>query len=158
MTSVTVQRTIHAPAELVFRAVSDIENLPSAVPAIVRVELLSDRTSGVGARFRETRRMKGKETTTELEVTEYVENQRVRMVADSHGTVWDSVFAVEPAGGATRLTITMHARAQKLLPRLLNPLFKGLFRKGLGEHLDAVKRYCESSAAPPAGPDPRVLV
>ena len=140
----TVQRTIRAPAELVFRAVSDVRGLPGTVPAIVRVELLSERTSGVGTRFRETRRMKGKETTTELEIVEYVENRRVRMVADSHGTRWDSLFAVEPADGATRLTLTMEARARKLLPKLLNPLFKGLFRRGLGEHLDAVKRYCES--------------
>ena len=28
-----------------------------------------------------------------LEVTEYVEHEHVRMIADSHGTVWDSILA-----------------------------------------------------------------
>jgi len=80
----------------VFKAISDIANLPNVVPEIERIEFLSECVSGAGTRFRETRRMLGKENVTEPEVTEYVENDRVRMVAGSHGTVWDSVFVVAP--------------------------------------------------------------
>lgn len=146
MTRVTVSRTIAASPETIFRAISDIPNLPDTVPDIVRVEMLSETSAGVGTRFRETRVMNGKESVTELEVTEYRAGERVRMVADSHGTVWDSVFTVKPTGEAAEraeLTITMDARAHKLLPRLLNPVFKGLYRKGLLRHVDAVKAYCE---------------
>lgn len=32
---------------------------------------------------------------TELEVTEFVENDHVRYVTDSHGTVWDTVMSVK---------------------------------------------------------------
>ena len=65
---------------------------------------LSEVRTGVGTRFRETRLMHGKERSTELEVTEYVENERVRMVADTDGTVWDSVFVVSPVEGKTLST------------------------------------------------------
>jgi len=102
MSRMTVKRTIHAPVELVFKTVSDINNFSKAVPHIVSAEILSDTKSGVGKRFRETRLMNGKETKTVLEVTEFVENDRVRMVADSHGTVWDSLFTVTSAGGKHR--------------------------------------------------------
>ena len=37
----------------------------------------------------------------------------------------------------------MEARAHKLLPKLLNPLMKGLYKKGLEKHLNALKIYCE---------------
>lgn len=143
MTTMTVKRTIRAAPEAVFQAVADLENLPNVVPDVVRIEFQSDQKSGVGTRFRETRRMKSKENHTDLEITECEENRRIRFVADSHGTVWDTVFQVTPAGQATDLTLTMEARAHKLLPKLMNPLFKGLMTKGLAKHVDAVQAYCE---------------
>ncbi len=82
MSRMTIKRTIHAPVDLVFRTVSDINNFSKAIPHIVSAEILSDTKSGVGTRFRETRLMNGKEATTELEVTEFVDNDRVRIVAE----------------------------------------------------------------------------
>lgn len=143
MTRITVHRTIDASIQTIFRAVSDIDNLPNTTPDIKHIEYLTDMHSGVGTRFRETREMKGKSVVTELEVTEYVQDERIRMVADSHGTVWDSVFTVEPVGERARLTIAMDARAHKLLPKLMHPLLKGLYRKGMQGHVDAVREYCE---------------
>ena len=87
--------------------------------------------------------MNGKEATTELEVTEFVENDRVRFVADSHGTVWDSVFTVSQAGESTDLELTMDARAYKLLPKIVNLLIKGMVQKAVEKDMDAVKTYCE---------------
>lgn len=143
MTRITVSRTITASPEQVFRTVSDIDNLPNTSPDIQRIDFLTEKTSGVGTRFRETRAHKGKTMVTELEVTEYVANRRVRMVADSHGTVWDTIFVVQPTGERVELTIDMHARAHKLMPRLLNPLLKGMFRKGMEKHIDQLVAYCE---------------
>ena len=125
---------------------SDIQNLPNTVPTVVRVEFLSDIKSGVGTKFRETRSMNGKETVTELEATECENNRRIRMVADSHGTVWDSMFTLEPVGEHTRLLIDMDAKAHKILPKILNPLMKGVYRKGLEKHIDAVKNFCEQQS------------
>ena len=146
MAWIVVQRTIEAPIDRVFRTVAHIEQLQQALPHIVRVELLSEVKTGVGTRFRETRLMKGREDTTELEVTEYVENERVRMVADSHGTVWDTVFAVTASEGVTTLTTTMDARPHKLLPRLVTPLIKGMIRKAVENDMDLIKELCERSA------------
>lgn len=144
MTRVAVSRGMTAPPEVVFRAVTDVANLPRLDPDIVKIEFLSERRSGVGTRFRETRLMKGKEMVTELEITEWTEDRAVRMVADSHGTVWDTRFTIEPVGGKTQLTIAMDARPHKLMPKLLNPLMKGMFRKGITKHLETVAHWCES--------------
>jgi len=143
MTEVNVTRMIDAAPAAVFAALSDVEGLPTVFPVVVRVEFLSDTRSGVGTRFREVRLMKGKESETELEVTEYDSPSHVRMVADSHGTVWDSIFTVRAAGRRTQVVINMEARAHKLLPRLLNPLMRRLFAKGVADHADALKIYCE---------------
>lgn len=153
MTRTVITRTIHAPTETVFRVVAHIDEFAKAVPQIVRVERLADIHVGVGTRFREVRAMAGRESSTELEVTEYVENERVRLVADSHGTTWDTLFTVALVDEATELTMVMDAKAHTLLSKALNSLMKGMVRKAIERDMDAVKRYCEGDR--PAHPPPR---
>lgn len=144
MTTTVVRRQIDAPADLVFHTVADIENFSKAIPHILRVEFLSDIHQGLGTRFRETRDMNGREATTELEVTEYTPTEKVRLVADSHGTVWDTTFTVSADSQSTVLEMVMDARAHTLLPKLLNPLMKPLVKRAIEKDMDAVKAYCES--------------
>jgi hypothetical protein len=89
--------------------------------------------------------MKGREAATELEVTEYVENERIRLVADSHGTLRDSIFVVASAGRRTELTLTMDANAYKLLPKLMYPMIKGMVKKAVEQDMDSVKTFCEAN-------------
>ncbi len=51
MSRTTIKRTIHAPVDLVFKTVSDINNFSKAIPHIVSAEILSDTKSGVGRVF-----------------------------------------------------------------------------------------------------------
>ncbi|MDR8390088.1 SRPBCC family protein [Aliifodinibius sp. S!AR15-10] len=143
MSQVTVIKEINAPVELVFQTISDIRNFSKAVPDIVDVEFLTDQKTGVGTRFRETRVMYGKEATEELEVTELVENDRIRIMADSHGVVWDSLFSVKENGDATELTLVMDMRPHKLMAKIMTFVMKRSMRKALEKDMDAVKEYCE---------------
>jgi carbon monoxide dehydrogenase subunit G len=143
MAQATVTRTINAPIDMVFKTISDINDFSKAVPGIVNVEIISDVKSGVVTRFRETRLMNGKEATTELEVTEFIENDRLRIVADSHGTRWDSLFVVTQTEGHTDLTLTMDAKAYKLMAKVMNSVMMGAIKKALEHDMDAVKTYCE---------------
>ena len=149
MIRTTVSRTIDAAPEMVFSVVSDISNYSKAVPHLVRVEFLTDQRVGEGARFRETRVMRSREATTEIEVTEFVANERVRMVSDEGGTIWDTVFTVTPLGdgGGTRLDMVMDARPYRILSRLTVPLIKGVVAKAIAADMDAVKAYCEGGGA-----------
>lgn len=144
MPSVTVKRDIQAPPGNVFDVITHVEKFSKAVPDIVRVEYLSDVREGVGTRFRETRMMNGREATNELRVTEYVMNERVRIVSDAGGTTWDSVFKVQPWQTGTRLVLKMHAKPHKIFARITIPLVMGIVLKALEEDMDAVKAYCEA--------------
>ena len=143
MNRTTVTRTIQAPIERVFDTVAHIENFQKAVPAITNVEFLTETRRGVGTRFKETRLMGKREASTELEVTEYVENERIRLVADAGGTIWDTVFTVKSAGDGVELTMVMDAKAYKLMAKFFNPLIKGMIKKFIEKDMDAVKEYCE---------------
>ena len=87
--------------------------------------------------------MNGKEAMTELEVTEFVENDHVRMVTDSHGAVWDSAFTVKRVDGHTELTLVMDARPHKFMQKMMIPMIKGMISKALEKDMDAMKTYCE---------------
>ncbi len=147
MSTTIVKRSIAAPVDVVFRAVADVNQFSQALQHIVKVEFLSETKTGLGTRFRETRLLHGKENTTELHVTEFVENDHVRLVADSQGTVWDTVFTVRPADEKTLLTMRMDAHSKSLATRALVFLISGLVRRAIEKDLDAVKAFCESRAA-----------
>ncbi len=138
MTNVTVTRTISASVERVFQGVADVAGLPATNPDILDIEFLSQERVGVGVRFRETRRT-GKQSA----IIEYDAPRRMRMVADSHGIVWDTTFSVRATEAGTVLTVSMDCRAHALLPKLLNPLMKGRYRKGPVTHVDALQSWCE---------------
>jgi len=144
MSQVEISRDIAAPVDKVFAVVGDADRFSTVVPEIAKVEFLSEQRRGVGARFRETRVVAGREVVTELETTEYVENQRVRLVAESHGVTWDSLFTLEPSDGqATRLTLTMNTRSQTIAAKLIAPLVMGFVKTALTNDMDAVKAFCE---------------
>jgi len=130
---------------VVFQNVAHIEAFKKVIPGIVEVQFLTEQTSGVGTRFRETRMMGKRKATTELEVTEYVENESIRLVADAGGTIWDTIFKMEAQGAATHLTMTMESRPHKLLAKLMNPLIGPMIKGADGKDLDAIKAFCEGS-------------
>ena len=143
MAQYVATRTIAAPVDRVFATVAHIDRFQEAVPHITNVEFLTETRSGVGTRFRETRLMRGREASTELEVTEYVQDERVRLVSDGGGTVWDTVFTVQASGSGTELSMVMDARPYKLTARVVNPMISRMLTKALETDMDAVKAYCE---------------
>lgn len=145
MATLTVIRSIRAPAEVVFQTVADSRRFAEAIAGVTRIEFLSVVTSGVGTRFRQSRRVNGKESAMEFEVTEYVENQRVRISTATEGTKWDSIFKVVRNNTSTTLTMRMEARTRQLLRRLLMPLVFLLVRKAVEKDIDAVKAFCEAA-------------
>lgn len=146
MPQVSVSRTINAPLEMVFRTVADVREFAKVQPQIVDIQFLTEQQVGKGTKFRETRMMGKSKAATELEVTEYVENERIRFVADSMGTTWDTIFTVAAGpGGTTELTMVMEARGHTFLARLMNPLVMLMVKKAVVGDVDRVKAFCEAA-------------
>ena len=143
MSRMRIDRHIEAPLPMVFETVADAQRFADAVPQIVSIEFLTDRRTGTGTRFRETREMGSRKVSSELEVTGYSENEFVRMVSEAGGAVWDSLFEVRRDGEATILTLDMEAKPQTLLGRIATPLMRGMIQRAIEKDMDAVKAYCE---------------
>lgn len=146
MPTITVSRDIDATPDTVFRAVSDIEHLPDTSDDILAVEFLTEQRVGAGTRFVETRSMNGSEMKTELEVVSYDADARtVRMVTDSHGTIWDTTMTVEQRNGHATLTLKLDALGSTWLKRVMNIVMWPFFKRGMASHLDKLAGYCEAA-------------
>ena len=145
MPTATVHREVDVPASLAFTVLSDIERFPENQADTISIRFLTEQRSGVGTRFVETRSMGEHTMDTELEVTELEPGRRIRMVADSHGTVWDTTMSVTPLGDARcRITFAMVATGHKLMAKLMNVVMAGRYRKGIEDHLDDLKARLEA--------------
>lgn len=144
MNAIHISRTIAAPLDLVFQTVSDVRNFREAVPHITHVEFLTDQQDGAGTRFRETRSMNGRIHTVELEVAECIDNDRVRMISDAGGTIWDTMFTVAKGSDNVTLEMQMDIKPYTLFARIMTPLVRGMVVKGVESDMDAVKAFCES--------------
>ena len=78
-----------------------------------------------------------------MEVTEFSNNDHIRLVSDAGGTTWDSLFTVQEQNGHTLLKLQMEARPHKLLAKLVTPLMKRFVKKAIEKDMNAVKAYCE---------------
>jgi hypothetical protein len=140
-------RTIKAPVELVFSRISDVHKFAEVSDDILEIEFLSETTHGVGTRFRETRNMNGRRATTELEITEFVENERVRLVSDAGGAIWDTIMHVTQDGDATRLDMTMDALPHTFMARIVNVFIKGMVTRAVTTDMDKLKAWCEAHSS-----------
>ena len=151
--TVRASRTIGSPIKNVFGTLATVENFATAVPHITKVEFLSEKKQGQGTRFCETRMMNGKESMTELEITEFAENRLVRYLSEAGGTIWDTIFQVEEAEveeaeveeseNQTEMSMRMEAIPKSLFAKILVPLILGAISKAVEDDMDSIKEYCE---------------
>jgi hypothetical protein len=148
----TLTQRIAAPAERVFAIASDLDGWPKAIPAITRIERLTEGPVGVGTRFKETRVMFGREATEEMTFTLFEPPHRYRLEAVSCGAHFESTFRFVPIDGGTDVEFSMESRAVSFFAKLMKPLvylMSGPMKKCLQADLDALKSAAEKATVSP---------
>lgn len=145
--AITVERQVDAPPEAVFRVASDFAKAPERIRGIVKVEMLTNGPVGKGTRFRETRKMFGREATETMEVTEFEPPRRYVLGAESHGCRYRAELAFEPQGGGTRMRMIFGAEPLTFFAKVMSVLMRPMMKKMVaecGRDLDDIKQSVES--------------
>jgi hypothetical protein len=145
----SVERLIRAPREIVFAVASDIPRWPEVISSIDRIELLTPGPIAAGSRFRETRRMFGREAAEEMTVSELTPPELFVLTAENHGTRYRAEHIFAPAHDATHVTLVFSGAPVTFLARLLSPLGRvmlGHLEKQLEADLDDLKHAAERRA------------
>lgn len=121
---ISVHRLVHAEAEAVWAVLTDLESACDTLSGVTRVEIVEGDGYAVGTRWRETRRLFGKEETQEMYVTEVDPPRRTTVEADS-GAHYTTEFVLTPVEGGTDLRVTFgaHHPDPNLLQRLTFAVF-----------------------------------
>ncbi len=148
MPGIKVNQYVAAPPDVVFKYSTSIESWPDFIGGIDRVELLTDGPVGVGTRFRETRTMYGKESSEEMEITEFNPPSSYIVEAKSHGAHYVSRFDFEENDAGTLVTMFFDARPMNFLAKivglLMMPMMKKAVAKCVQEDLMDLKKYVEA--------------
>lgn len=146
----TMREQIAAPPERVFAVASDFANAPKAIPAILRVEMLTPGPVRPGARFRETRKMFGKEASEEMTVAELEPPRRYLLTAESHGCRYRTEFRFEPVAAGTEVVMTFRGEPLTALAKVMTIVMKPMFKsvaKLCARDLADLKRSIEGEEA-----------
>jgi hypothetical protein len=143
MKPLEVSTVIAAPREAVFRAALEIERWPERIPDILKLEKLTPGPVVVGTRFRETRKMFGKEATEEMTFAEIDTPNAYTLTAHNCGCDYIMKHLFVDAEGGTRMTLSFRGVPRSLFAKLSSPmllLMKGMMRKKLQADLDALAK------------------
>jgi phospholipase/lecithinase/hemolysin len=158
----SVSINIAQPKAVVWQAICDIEHSNTMISAILAIDILDQPSEGlIGLKWRETRKMFGKEATEVMWVTEAEENHHYTTRAENHGAVYISRLSLvdlptEPKADSTdestsmtQLTMTFNTESQsrlgKILASCMGVLMKGSMHKMLKQDLVDIKNYVEKT-------------
>lgn len=145
--SVVVERRVSASQGRVWEALTDLGGMERMVSGVAKVEVLTEGGFGVGARWRETRRMFGKDATEEMWVTESEPPERYVVEAESHGSHYVSEWVLRPDGPATTVRMTFTAVPTGAVAGLLAKVLGGVgarsVSKAVARDLDDVAAWVE---------------
>jgi len=150
VSTIALSEHVAAPPAATFTAFADFPNAAGRVPDVLKVEMLTPGGVKRGTRFKETRKMFGKQATETMEVTAYEPYRRYELSATSGGAAFTSEFKFTPEPGGTRVEVTLTTKPQTFFAKLMFPLgwlMKGAMVKCLKRDVAAVKAYVESQPA-----------
>jgi carbon monoxide dehydrogenase subunit G len=140
--------TIAAPPDKVFRLTTDVDRFGEWMPGFVRVEKHTPGPLVTGSRFRETRKMFGRDSTEEFEATLVDAPRTLDLFVDgAKGTSGKGEFRFRyefsPSGAGTRVKLAGEITKMGCVGAVFGFLFAGLFKKMIGKDLTAMKSWIE---------------
>ncbi len=151
--SVTAAREIAADVERVWAIITDLDYSPEVMSSIVSIERVEGEGYEVGVRWRETRKLWGREETEEMWVSEVDAPRTTTVRAESRGTEYVTVFTLEPLDAATtRVSVDFTAEtpspgpAQRLGWLVFGRAGMKATRKALERDLEEIAAVAEEDA------------
>ena len=143
MASFEMSEWIDAPPKKVFALLSDLPKASSYVENIKESVKKTEGPVGVGTIFEETRIVKGKEATSELEVRQFDADYRLAVGNETEGIDVNYIYTLEDEDGGTRVNWRAELSASGLR-KMMGPMVAGIMKKEDKDHLKWLKKALEA--------------
>jgi uncharacterized protein YndB with AHSA1/START domain len=143
MADFTASAIIHRPVHEVFSYITNVENIPEIMPNVVKMVKITEGPLQEGTRFLETRSIRGRHTSTEIEYVEYKENELLTTKSESNGLtiLYRYLFSEIEEGTQVELDAILQTTGLKM--RLTKGLLVNMIKKEDGNQLVYLKDMLE---------------
>ena len=140
-----VTRTFAAAPDDVRLALADFEGAGAWMPNFVRMEALDPGAPRVGSRFRETRKVFGRESTEEFEIVDLAPRRVSLRVDGATGSTgrgeFNFVYTIAERGPGTEVVLDGEIAGMTGFASLVSRLMVGTMRKACDRDLAALDAY-----------------
>jgi uncharacterized membrane protein len=142
MRRVEASLAVDAPADAVFRFVSDLDNLPTWQPSVISAQQTSDGAIGPGSTAQVVRELMGQRMTVDVVITEFLPGRRLALASTAAGIAVSGTMELEPAPAGTLVKVATEIRARGFLGAL-EGMAAGIARDDMTAGLERLKAAIE---------------
>jgi len=148
--NISVDIEIEKPLEVVWKNICNIKKADKMISAITRLKILEEpdeEGSLLGLKWRETRKVFGKESDETMWIINYQHLSSYTTRAENHGAVYTSTLSVKEIGENTLLTMafssTSDSRWMRIVAVVMGFFVKRSMTKMLDKDLLEIKQFIE---------------
>lgn len=147
---ISVDIEVNKPRNVVWAAITDIENCTNMISGIIELEVLEKPEEGiVGLKWMETRKMFGKEASETMWITDAKEGEYYCTCAENHGAIYVTKMSVDQVDGKTLLTMSFSSTSESIAIRIVSSIMGLFIRKSmikmLKRDLEDIKTFVEKN-------------
>ncbi len=145
-----VKQTFQLPRDKVFVALLDLDAAKHWMEGLVRMERLDNGPMKAGSKWKETRKMYGKEATEYFEVLELERPNKIVLYVDgTKGSTGKGqyMYTYILRSTADGTEVSLHGEISGLtgLTKIFGKMMKNIFAKACAKELETLKHYLEKS-------------
>lgn len=136
---------INKPLEEVFSYTANMENAPKIMENVVEIEKLTDGSTQVGSRFKETREIRGRKASSIIEFVEYTPNKSYAVQSETNGLKVVYHYDFQAVAEGTKVAFKGDIFTTGLVMKLTKPIIRKILKKEDGGHLKQLKSLLEGT-------------
>ncbi|MBP3039187.1 SRPBCC family protein [Bacillaceae bacterium Marseille-Q3522] len=134
---------IHKNVAEVFAFITNPDNIPEIMPNVVKWEKVTEGAVGKGTKIKETRAIRGRSSTAEIEFIDFEQNRHFAIENSNNGLVviYRYMFTEIPEG--TQADLKAEVKTSGVRMRLTKPIIVKMLKQEDGNQLKYLKKMLE---------------
>ncbi|PIC63328.1 hypothetical protein CSV79_12245 [Sporosarcina sp. P13] len=145
---VSTQIKINNTKEKVWAVIADIENSASFISGITNIEIITPAGADlVGLKWKETRKMFGKEAVEVMWITDSQKYHYYQTRAENHGAIYVSRLEITEENDGVLLEMSFEGQGLTFMAKIMSKVFGVFMKKSMIKAIEAdlqdIKKACE---------------